>query len=86
MRFSNTNLKKTKGGSVILKNKMKKTLQPSMEGGAILSNRMIGITSNPSKDPPIRSMASIGGMLNFNKSMKTASKKKDREENIKFVY
>jgi hypothetical protein len=90
MHFSNTQYKKTaKGGSVVLLNKIKK-MPPPVEVGDI-SNRIVGITSNPVRDnAPSRSMASVGGMLNFSKHVSTASKnvqkKKDREENIKYVY
>jgi hypothetical protein len=89
MHYTNTQYKKTKGGSVILLNKIKKT---PIEGGAILSNRIVGITSNVVRAPPqSMAMASVGGtMLDFNKHMKTASrnvqKKRDKDENIKFVY
>jgi hypothetical protein len=91
MHFTNTQFKKTKGGSVILLNKIKKT-PLNIEGGAILSNRIVGITSNVVRAPPqSMAMASIGGaMLDFNKHVKTASrnvqKKRDKDENIKFVY
>jgi hypothetical protein len=90
MHFTNTQYKKTKGGSVILLNKIKKTPLP-IEGGAILSNRIVGITSNAVRVPPqSMAMASVGGMLDFNKHVRTASKnvqkKKDKDENIKFVY
>jgi hypothetical protein len=90
---SNTDFKSrtTKGGSVILLKKIKtKPLPLEITGGAILSNRNIGITSNSSPVPLSRSMASVGGMIDFNKHVKTASrnlqKKKDKDENIKFVY
>jgi hypothetical protein len=90
MHFTNTQFKKTKGGSVILLNKIKKTPLPIVEGGAILSNRIVGITSNAVRVPPQSMTTSVGGMLDFNKHVKSASKniqkKKDREENIKFVY
>jgi hypothetical protein len=90
MHFSNTQYKKsTKGGSVLLLNKIKKAPLP-IEGGAILSNRIVGITSNAVRAPQSMSMISVGGMLDFNKHVKTASrnvqKKKDKDENIKFVY
>jgi hypothetical protein len=92
MHFSNTQFKKTtKGGSVLLLNKIEKESLP-VEGGAIISNRIVGITSNAVRQPP-KSMAMasvVGGMLDFNKHVKTASrniqKKKDKDENIKFVY
>ena len=92
MHFLNTEYKTTKGGSVILLNKIKRSHHPPIDGGAILSNRMVGITSNAIKTPPqSMAMASVvGGMLDFNKHVKTASrniqKKKDKDENIKFVY
>jgi hypothetical protein len=90
MHFLNTQYKKsTKGGSVLLLNKIKKAPLP-IEGGAILSNRIVGITSNATRAPQSMTMASVGGMLDFNKHVKTASrniqKKKDKDENIKFVY
>jgi hypothetical protein len=90
MHFLNTQYKKsTKGGSVLLLNKIKKAPLP-IEGGAILSNRIVGITSNAVRAPQSMSMISVGGMLDFNKHVKTASrnvqKKKDKDENIKFVY
>lgn len=91
MHFSNTQYKRTtKGGSIMLLNKMKKTPLP-IEGGAILSNMIVGVTSNAMRDPPkSMGMASVGGMLNFNKHVKSSSrnfqKKKDKDENIKFVY
>jgi hypothetical protein len=92
MKFSNTEYKKTsKGGSVLLLKKIKiKSLQPPTEGGAILSNRIVGITTGPQLKTPIRSMMSMGGMIDFNKHVKTASKniqkKQNKDENIKFVY
>jgi hypothetical protein len=92
MHFSNTPYRKcSKGGSVVLLNKIKKIPHQPIEGGDIISNRIVGITSNPTRAiAPSRSMASVGGMLDFNKHVSSASKKvqkkKDREENIKFVY
>jgi hypothetical protein len=76
MHFSNTQYKKSaKGGSVVLLNKIKKMPQPVVEGGDIISNRIVGITSNPVRNiAPSRSMSSVGGMLNFNKHVSTASK------------
>jgi uncharacterized protein YhdP len=81
----------TKGGSVLLLKKIKTKSLP-IEGGAILANRNVGINSNAVKSPPpSMSMASIGGMIDFNKHVKVQSrnvqKKKDKsDENIKFVY
>jgi hypothetical protein len=91
MHFTNTQyIKTSRGGTVVLLNKIKKFPQP-VEGGDIGSNRIVGITSNPVRENyPSKSMASTGGMLNFNKHVKSESKnvqkKKDRDENIKFVY
>ncbi len=92
MHFTNSDMKNrtTKGGSVLLLKKIKTKSLP-IEGGAILSNRNIGITSNAVKAPPSMSMASVGGMIDFNKHVKVQSrnvqKKKDKsDENIKFVY
>jgi hypothetical protein len=81
----------TKGGSVVLLLKKIKTKSLPIEGGAILSNRNVGIISNAVKAPASMSMASVGGMIDFNKHVKLQSrsvqKKKDKsDENIKFVY
>ena len=95
MHFSNTqfNNRTTKGGSVLLLKKIKtKPLPVEISGGDILSNRIVGITSNAVKSPLSSSMASvkIGGMIDFNKSVKASSRsvqnKKNKDENIKFVY
>jgi hypothetical protein len=81
----------TKGGSVLLLKKIKTKSLP-VQGGAILSNMNVGITSNAVRSPPLsQSMASVGGMIDFNKHVKVQSrnvqKKKDKsDENIKFVY
>jgi hypothetical protein len=91
MHFTNYDTKNrtTKGGSVLL---LKKIKTKPMQGGAILSNRTVGIISNAVKaPPPSMSMASVGGMIDFNKHVKVQSrsvqKKKDKsDENIKFVY
>ena len=91
MHFTNSDMKNrtTKGGSVLL---LKKIKTKPIEGGAILSNRNVGIISNAVKAPPSMSMASIGGgMIDFSKHVKVQSrnvqKKKDKsDENIKFVY
>jgi hypothetical protein len=88
MHYSNTkyNGRTTRGGSVILLNKIRK-IPPPIEGGA-LSNKIVGITSNAVKSPPqSMAMASVfGGMLDFNKHVKASRKKKEKEENIRFVY
>jgi hypothetical protein len=80
-------------GKGILLSKIKiKPLEPRMMiGGAILSNRIVGITSNAVlSPPPSNSMASVGGAINFSKHVKPSSKsvmkKADRDENIKFVF
>ena len=96
MHFSNTQFKNrtTRGGSVLLLNKInKKSLPVQITGGAILSNRIVGITSNAVVSPLSKTLASVsvgGSMIDFNKHVKTASrniqKKKDKDENIKFVY
>jgi hypothetical protein len=93
MHFTNSNFKSksTRGGSVLLLKMIKtKSLPPSIEGGAIFSNRMVGITSNAVSSPVSMSMASVGGMIDFNKHVRTSSrniqKKKDKDENIKVVY
>jgi hypothetical protein len=95
MHFTNSELKckTTKGGSVLLLNKIKRKPLP-IQGGAILSNMNVGITSNAVRQPPLsNSMASVtvGGMIDFNKHVKMSGrsiqKKKDKgDENIKFVY
>jgi hypothetical protein len=68
-----------------------KKMPLKMEGGAILSNRIVGITSNAVREQPkSMAMASVGGLLDFNKHMKTVSrniqKKKNKDKNIKFVF
>ena len=95
MHFSNIQYKNrtTRGGGVLLLKKIKvKPLPLEFNGGAITSNRMVGITSNPVRiPPPSVTMASVGGsIIDFNKQVKASSKniqkKKDKEENIRFVY
>ena len=60
----------------------------TIHGGAISSNRIVGITSTPVQAPPSNSMASVGGTINFSKHVKPVSKtmKKGKDENIKFVF
>ena len=90
-KMVNLRSKTTRGGSVLLLNKIKtKSLPVEISGGAILSNRFVGITSNAVKAPPSRSIASVGGsVIDFSKHVKSASrniqKKKDKEENIRFI-
>jgi hypothetical protein len=77
MHFTNSDIKNrtTKGGSVLLLKNLKTKSLP-MEGGAISSNRNIGITSNAVKAPPLSlSMASVGGMIDFNKHIKVQSRR-----------
>jgi hypothetical protein len=92
--FTNSEFKcKTStGGSILLLNKIKRKPLP-VQGGAILSNMNVGITSNAIRSPQSKSMipATVGGMIDFNKHVKISSrsvqKKKDKgDENIKFVY
>jgi hypothetical protein len=85
--------KTTRGGGILLLNKIKtKTLPEGIHGGAILSNRIVGVISNPTKAPQSNSLAnSVGGsIIDFSKHVKmnarNLQKKKDTEENIKFVY
>jgi hypothetical protein len=95
MHFTNSEFKckTTNGGSVLLLNKIKRKPLP-IQGGVILSNMNVGITSNAVRSPPLsQSMASVtvGGMIDFNKHVKMSGrsiqKKKDKgDENIKFVY
>jgi hypothetical protein len=95
MHLTNSDMKcrSTKGGSVLLLKKIKTKSLP-IQGGAILSNMSVGITSNAIRAPPLsQSMASVtvGGMIDFNKHVKMSSrsvqKKRDKgDENIKFVY
>ena len=93
MHFSNTQYKNrtTRGGGVLLLKKIKvKPLPLEITGGSV-SNRIVGITSNVVKMPtPSATMSSVGGAIDFNKHVKASSrniqKKKDKEENIKFVY
>jgi hypothetical protein len=75
MHLTNSDIKNrtTKGGSVLLLKKIKIKSLP-MEGGAILSNRNIGITSNAVKAPPSMSMAFIGDSVDFNKHVKVQSR------------
>jgi hypothetical protein len=80
------------GKGVLLKKIKIKPLEPRVmiNGGAILSNRIVGITSNAVQAPPSRSMAMVGGAINFSKHVKPSSKsvmkKADKDENIKFVF
>ena len=77
---------------VLILQKIKtKSLPVEISGGAILSNKFVGITSNAVKAPLSQSLASVGGsIIDFSKHVKSASrnvqKKKDKVENIRFIY
>ena len=77
-----------RGQGVLLKKIAIKPLP--MEGGEIMANRIVGITSNAVGAPPSNSIASVGGGIDFSKHVKRAAqsiqKKKDRDQNIKFVF
>jgi hypothetical protein len=81
-----------KGRGLLLTHIKKEPLEPRLmiNGGAITSNRIVGITSNAVQAPPSNSMAMVGGAINFSKHVKPASrsvmKKADKEERIKFVF
>jgi hypothetical protein len=82
-----------KGKGILLSHIKKEPLKDRLmiNGGAITSNRIVGITSNAVQaPPPSNSMASVGGSINFSKHVKPASssvmKKADKEERIKFVF
>ena len=90
-KMVNLRSKTTKGGSVLLKKIKTKSLPVEITGGAILSNKFVGITSNAVKAPLSQSLASVGGsIIDFSKHVKSASrnvqKKKDKDENIRFIY
>ena len=81
---------KTSGGSMLLlKRKFKiPVIKEDIMGGAMTSNRIVGMTSTRMKPVPSFSMASsiVGGdIMDFSKSVKRNARKKD-DENIKFVY
>jgi hypothetical protein len=79
-------------GVVLLKKVKIEPLEPRLKinGGAILSNRIVGVTSTPVQAPPSNSMAMVGGSINFSKHVKPASrsvmKKAEKDERIKFVF
>ena len=80
-------------GKGILLQKIKiKPLEPRLmiNGGAILTNRIVGITSNAVQAPPSNSMSMVGGFINFSKHVKDGAKsvmkKADKDERIKFVF
>ena len=78
-------------GRGVLLNKINiKALPLEVHGGAIIINCIVGITSNAVGAPPSNTMASIGAGIDFSKHVKHAAKtmqrRKDKEENIKFVF
>jgi hypothetical protein len=80
-----------KGKGILLSHIKREPLKDRlMIGGAISTNRIVGITSNAVPAPPSNSMAMVGGSINFSKHVKPASraimKKADKEERIKFVF
>ena len=80
------------GKGVLLKRVLIKPLPVEVSGGAIMSNRIVGITSNAiaMPPPPSNTMASMGAGLDFSKHLKNSSKhiqkRRDKDENIKFVF
>ena len=81
---------KTSGGSMLLlKRKFKiPVIKEDIVGGAMPSNRIVGMITSRIKPVPSFSMASsiVGGdIMDFSKSVKRNARKKD-DENIKFVY
>ena len=88
--ISNGKVVSMQGKGILLKKIIIKPLPVEVHGGAIITNRIVGITSNAVAAPPSNTMASIGAGLDFSKHVKRASqnlqKKRDREENIKFVF
>lgn len=88
---SKNNVSMISGKGMLLRNIKVKPLPQGGETEDIISkNRIVGITSNAVNAPPSNTMAKIGGTLDFSKHVKKASqsiqKKKDRDENIKFVF
>ena len=81
---------KTSGGSMLLlkrKFKIPVIKEDIVGGGAMTSNRIVGMITSRVKSPPSSSMASIVGsdIMDFSKSVKKNARKKE-DENIKFVY
>ena len=81
---------KTSGGSMLLlKRKFKNpVIKEDIVGGAMSSNRIVGMITSRIKSAPSSSMASsiVGGdIMDFSKSVKRNARKKE-DENIKFVY
>ena len=88
--ISNGKVVTMQGKGVLLKKIPIKPLPIEVHGGAIITNRIVGITSNAVAAPPSNTMASIGAGLDFSKHVKHAAKtmqrRKDKEENIRFVF
>ena len=78
-----------RGQGILLKKIAIKPL-PIVEGGEIMANRIVGITSNAVGAPPSNAIASVGGGIDFSKHVKRAAqsvqKRKDKEQNIRFVF
>ena len=76
------------GKGVLLKKIIIKPLP--IEGGMLEANRIVGITNNAVGAPPSAAMASVGAGLDFSKHVRrearSIQKKKDRDQNIKFVF
>ena len=73
---------------LLLKRKFKiPVIKEDIVGGAMTSNRIVGMITSRVKSPPSSSMASIvgGDIMDFSKSVKKNARKKE-DENIKFVY
>ena len=88
--ISNGKVVSMHGRGVLLKKIPIKPLPIEVHGGAIITNRIVGITSNAVAAPPSNTMASIGAGLDFSKHVKHAAKtmqrRKEKSENIKFVF
>ena len=80
---------KTSGGSMLLLKRIKiPVIKEDIVGGAMSSNRIVGMITSRIKPVPSSSMASsiVGGdIMDFSKSVKRNARKKE-DENIKFVY
>ena len=88
--ISNGKVVTMQGKGVLLKKIPIKPLPVEVHGGAIITNRIVSITSNAVAAPPSNTMASIGAGIDFSKHVKhaakTMQKKRDREESIRFVF
>ena len=73
---------------LLLKRKFKiPVIKEDIVGGAMPSNRIVGMITSRIKPVPSSSMASIvgGDIMDFSKSVKRNARKKE-DENIKIVY